>query len=125
MRVETSDTERPSMPDGIVAVCLLHLGIGALAVLSSLLLLVLAPLVGVFTLFLGLVLLALGYGLMNLRAREWRGTIALHGIDILVSLLLIDGLRRIVSPIISAAIIVYLYSRRDLFFDDSDGDFQS
>lgn len=107
------------MPSGVVAVCLLHLGTGALAVLGGLTLFVFSPFMGAFAVFLGLILLALGYGLMKLRARAWRQTIAFHGIDIIVGLLLIDGLKQISGPAISTAIIIYLYSQRNLYLNDS------
>ena len=116
------DTEDSTLPSGIVAVCLLHLGIGALAVLGGLALFVFSPLMGTFAVFLGLILLALGYGLMNLRARAWRQTIAFHGIDTLIGVILLlgDGIKQISGPIISIAIILYLYSQRNFFLDDSE-----
>jgi hypothetical protein len=116
----TTESENPSMPSGISAVCLFHLGIGALAVLGGLGSLVFSPFVGVFAVLLGLVLLALGYGLMELRRRAWRRTIAFHAIDIIVGLSLIDGFERIGGVAISALIIVYLYSRKSLFIDGSE-----
>lgn len=116
----TTDAENHSLPSGIMAVCLFHLGIGALAVLGGLGMLVFSPLAGVFTVLLGLVLLALGNGLMALRRRAWRRTIALHAIDIVVGLSLIDGLRPVIGVVLSSTIIVYLYSRKSFFIGDSE-----
>lgn len=117
-----SDTETSSMPRGIAAVSLLHLGSDALAVLGGLVLFVFSPLTGVFAVFIGLILLALGYGLMNLRAREWRMAIAFHGIDTLIGIVLMlgDGITRIIGSIVSISIIIYLYSQRNLFLDDTE-----
>ena len=117
----TTVTEDSSMPSGIAAVCLFHLGIGGLVVLGGLGLLVFSPLVGVFTVFLGLILLALGYGLMEFRARAWRRTIGFHTVDIIVGLILLlgDGIKQSVGIIISASIIIYLYSQRNLYLNDS------
>lgn len=115
------DTEESPMPRGIAAVSLLHLGFGALAVLGGLVLFVFSPLMAIFAVFVGLILLALGYGLMNLRAREWRMAIAFHGIDTLIGVILVlgDGIIQLSGPIVSISIILYLYSRRNLFLDDT------
>lgn len=110
------------MPNGAAVVCLLHLGLGVVVVLSGLVLLLSAPPVGVFAVSLGLVLLALGYGLMNLRAREWRWTIGLHAVDIVVGLVLLfgGGIEHVVGIAISSSIIVYLYSQRNLYLGDGE-----
>lgn len=115
----TPDALDSTMPSGIVAVCLFHLGMGALVILSGLLLLASSLIGGVFTVFLGLILLALGYGLMKFRAREWRLTIMFHGIDVLVSLLWLDGVQQVSAVIISAGIIIYLYSQKSLYIKHS------
>lgn len=115
----TPDAPDSTMPSGIVAVCLFHLGMGALVILSGFLLLISSLIGGIFTVFLGLILLALGYGLMKFRIREWRLTIIFHGIDVLVSLLWLDGVKQVSAVIISVGIIIYLYSRRDLYLTSS------
>lgn len=117
----TADTEDSSTPTGIAVVCLFHLGLGALVVLGGLGLLVFSPVVGVFAVVLGLVLLALGNGLMEFRARAWRRTIAFHAIDVVAGLVLLlgDGVEQSIGIVVSASIIVYLYSQRNLYLTDS------
>lgn len=115
----TPDAPDTTMPSGIVAVCLFHLGMGALVILSGLFLFVSSPIGGIFTVFLGLILLALGYGLMKFRVQEWRLTIVFHGIDVLVSLLWLDGVKQVSAIIISMGIIIYLYSQRNLYLNSS------
>lgn len=118
----TTDTEDSSMPSGIAAVCLLHLGLGALGVLGGLALFVFSPFVGVFAVLLGLILLALGYDLMKFRARGWRRAIAFHAVDIIVGLILLlgDGIKQTIGVVISASIIIYLYSQKNLYLNDSE-----
>lgn len=115
------DTDDSPMPRGIALISLLHLGFGALGVLGGIVLFVFSPLMAIFTAFFGLILLALGYGLMNLRAREWRMAIAFHAIDTLIGVILVlgNGIIQISGPIVSISIILYLYSQRNLFLDDT------
>jgi hypothetical protein len=118
----TTDTEDSPMPSGIAAVCLFHLGLGALVVLGGLALFVFSPFVAVFAVLLGLILLALGYDLMEFQARGWRRTIGFHAVDIVVGLILLlgDGLKQIVGVVISSTIIIYLYTQKNLYLDDSE-----
>lgn len=118
----TADAEDAAMPAGVAAVCLLHLGLGAMALLGGLALFARSPPIGLLTVVIGCILLALGYGLMNLRARAWRRTLGFHGFDAVVGLVLLLGgeIDALVGIGVSLSVIVYLYLQKDRYLSDPE-----
>jgi hypothetical protein len=119
----STNFEEVSLPDGVKAVCLLHYGIGGLAVLLGVLLLVGNPVLGIVIAILGGLLVQIAQGLRSFHRSAWRNAITIHGIDIGVGLLLAlaNGIgEHLVSILISGTVIIYLYSQRHLYQNDSE-----
>lgn len=125
--IMTETDEDKQIPFGIVVVCLLQVVTGGWSALTGLALFatpgsILVSLLGAIIALLGGVLVVLTYGLWMFRSWAWGWTIVFHGLDIVVgiALLVLDQSDNFFGIVISTAIILYVYSRHDLYLDNLD-----
>lgn len=120
----TTTSGNRSLPDGVIAVSLLHYGLGGLLVLVGVASLVGNPILGIIAAVLGGLFLQIGHGLRAFRRSAWRKAIVVHGIDLAVGLFLLasGGVgEHLLSIGVSGGVIGYLSVRRDRYRRDTAG----
>ncbi|WP_459193506.1 hypothetical protein [Halosimplex sp. J119] len=98
-------------PLGVTIICILA-GLGALlGLLGSVVILGANPLLGLFTFVVSVGQLVAVVGLWNLHTWGWSLGVALYGLSGLIDLVTVDPF----GAVISAIIVLYLFTKRPLF----------